>query len=93
MGAGVGGVVLLHESMPLMHSFEKSEGRFVSVVAGHPAPLSGTLLVGSGSGEGGVGVVGRGETGAVVTRLSATSVSRRAVGVPAVFSTVNFSCK
>jgi hypothetical protein len=76
-----------------MHSFEKSEGRFVSVVAGRPAPLSRTLLVGSGSGEGGVGVVGRGETGAVVTRLSATSVSRRAVGVLAVFSMVNFLCK
>jgi hypothetical protein len=93
MGVGVGGAVLLRESMPLMCSFEKSEGCFVSVVAGRPAPPSGTLLGGSGSGEGGVGVVGRGETGAVVTRLSATSVSRRAVGAPAVFSMVNFSCR
>ena len=41
----------------------------------------------------GVGVVGRGEVGAVVTRLSATSVSRTAVGVPGAFSTENFSCR
>jgi hypothetical protein len=93
MGAGVGGAVLLHKSMPLMSSSEESEGRFVSVVAGRPTPPSGMLLGGSGSGEGGVGVVGRGETGVVVTRLSATSVLRRVVGAPAVFSMVNFSCR
>jgi hypothetical protein len=85
--------MLLCESMPLMRSFEKSKGRFVSVAAGHPVLPSGMLLGGNGSGEGGVGVVGRGETGAVVTCLSATSVSRRAVGAPAVFNTVNFSCR
>lgn len=99
MGAGAGGtvVLLLRESMPLMRSFEKSEGRFVSVAPGRAAAAAaprGTLLGGSGNGEDGVGVVGRGETGgAVVTRLSATSVSRRAVGAPAVLSTVNFSCR
>ena len=97
MGAGAGGAVvllLLRESIPLMRSFEKSEGRFVSVAPGRAAAPSGTLLEGSGSGEVGVGVVGRGEMGcAVVTRLSATSVSRRAVGAPAVLSTANFSCR
>ena len=97
MGAGAGGaavLLLLRESIPLMRSFEKSEGRFVSVAPGRAAALRGTLLGGSGSGEVGVGVVGRGEMGcAVVTRLSATSVSRRAVGAPAVLSTANFSCR
>jgi hypothetical protein len=93
MGAGAGGAVLLRESMSLMRSFEKSEGRFVSVVAGRPVPPRGTLLEGSGRGEGGVGVVGHGETGAVATCLSAMSVSRRAVGALAVLSTVNFSCR
>ena len=89
-GAGADGAVVPRESMPLKRSFEKSEGRFVSVAR---PPPSGTLLGGNGRGEGGVGVVGRGETGAVATRLSATSVSRRAVGAPAVLSTANFSCK
>jgi hypothetical protein len=90
--------------MPLKRSFEKSEGRFVSIAPpGRAAwPPSGTLLGGKGSGDGGVGVVGRGKEGGavepvvvvvVVTRLSATSVSRRAVGAPAVLSTVNFSCR
>ena len=75
-----------------MRSFEKSEGRFVGAgKAARAAAPSGTLLEGNGRGEGGVGVVGRGETGAEVTRLSATSVSRRAVGAPAVLRTVNFS--
>ena len=68
---------------------------------GRVGPPSGTLLGGKGSGDGGVGDVGRGEEGGaagvvvvvVVTRLSATSVSRRAVGAPAVLSTVNFSCR
>ena len=101
MGAGAGGAVvllLLRESIPLMRSFEKSEGRFVNVAPGRAADAAtaprGTLLGGSGNGEVGVGVVGRGEMGcAVVTRLSATSVSRRAVGAPAVLSTANFSCR
>ncbi len=79
--------------MPLMRSFGKSGARFVGVGTGARAALSWTLLEGYGSGEGGVGVVGRGETAAVETRLSATSVSRRAVGAPAVLSTVNFSCR
>jgi hypothetical protein len=76
-----------------MHSFEERRGSFVSVVAGRPAPPSGTLLGGGGRGEGGVGVVGRVEIGTVVTRLSATSVLRRVVGAPAVLSMVNFSCR
>jgi hypothetical protein len=89
--------------MPLICSFEKSEVRFVSIAPpGRAAwPPSGTLLDGKDSGDGGVGVVGRGEEGGAVvsvvvvavTRLSATSVSRRAVGAPAVLSTVNFSCR
>ncbi|SRR6266702_311044 len=93
-GDEMGGAVVPRESMPLMRSFEKSEVRFVGAGTGArgTAP-SGTLLGGNGSGGGRVGVVGRGETAALVARLSATSVSRRAVGAPAVFSTVNFSCR
>ncbi len=41
----------------------------------------------------GIGVVGRGDASAVATRLSATSVSRTAVGMLGSFSTENFSCR
>lgn len=96
MGLDTGGSVELRESMPLRRSFEKSDGRFVSgagaVERGEP---SGTLVGGSGSGDdgAGVGVEGRGEEAAVAIRLSATSVSRTAVGVPGAFSIENFSCR
>ena len=97
-GAGLeaGGSVELRESMPLRRSFEKSDGRFVggagAVKRDEP---SGTLVGGSGRGDdgAGVGVEGRGDEAAVATRLSATSVSRTAVGVPGAFSTENFSCR
>jgi hypothetical protein len=46
MGAGAGGAVLLRESMPLMRSFEKSEGRFVSVVVGRPVAAEGNVAGG-----------------------------------------------
>jgi hypothetical protein len=95
MGAGTGGccVVADRDSMPLT---EKSEGRFAggggTAAWGEP---SGTWLGGRGSGDdgAGVGVVGRGDVGPLPTRLSPTSVSRRAVGAPAVLSTENFSCR
>lgn len=96
-GGGCGcGCVVPRESMPLRRSFEKSEGRFVGgCTAGRGD--SGMLVGGRERGDDdvvvGVGVVGRGDTGAVATRLSATSVSRTAVGVPGAFSTENFSCK
>ena len=83
--------------MPLSRSFEKSDVRFVGVcMAGRGEP-SRMLVGGIDSGDDGVvvgvGVVGRGDAGAVATRLSATSVSRTAVGVPGAFSTENFSCR
>jgi hypothetical protein len=95
MGAGGGGCVVDRESMPLRRSFEKSDGRFVDAgmaVRGEP---SGTLPGGRGSGDDGEGVgdVGRGDAGALPTRLSATRVSRRAVGAPFVLRTTNFSCR
>jgi hypothetical protein len=98
MGAGAGGccVVVDRDSMPLRRSLEKSEGRFAGGggTAARDEP-SGTLLGGRGSGDDGtgVGVVGRGDMGALPTRLSPTSVSRRAVGAPAVLRTENFSCR
>lgn len=83
--------------MPLRRSFENKEGRFVGACAAERGEPSGMLLGGRDSGDdgvgAGVGVVGRGEVGALVTRLSATSVSRTAVGVPGAFSTENFSCR
>ena len=95
VGVGVGGRVTLRESMPLRRSFEKSEGRFVSVGAAARGEPSGTLVGGSGNGDDGafVGVTGRGDGEMVLTRLSATSVSSTAVGMPGVFSAENFSCR
>ena len=95
VGVAVGGRVALRESMPLRRSFEKSEGRFVSVGAATRGEPSGTLVGGSGSGDDGafVGVTGRGDEGVEPTRLSATSVSSTAVGMPGVFSAENFSCR
>jgi hypothetical protein len=84
--------------MPLRRSFEKSEARFVGGCTGERGD-SGMLVGGRESGDDGVivgvgvGVVGRGDTGAVAARLSATRVSRTAVGVPGAFSTENFSCR
>jgi hypothetical protein len=94
-GAEAGGSVALRESMPLKRSFEKSEGRFVGGGAVERGEPSGTLVGGRGSGDdgAGVGVAGRGGETALATRLSATSVSRTAVGVPGAFSTENFSCR
>jgi hypothetical protein len=95
-GLEAGGSVELRESMPLRRSFEKSDGRFVggagAVERDEPSE---TLVGGSGSGDdgAGVGVEGRGDEATVATRLSATSVSRTAVGVPGAFSTENFSCR
>ena len=101
-GGGCGcGCVVPRESMPLRRSFEKSEGRFVGGCTAERGEPSGMLVGGRESGDVGVdvgagigvGVVGRGDKGALATRLSATSVSRTAVGVPGAFSTENFSCK
>ena len=93
MAVGVGGRVALRESMPLSRSFEKSEGRFVSIGAVVRGEPSGTLVGGSGSDDDGafVGVTGRGDEGVAPNRLSATSVSSTAVGMPGVFSAENFS--
>jgi hypothetical protein len=83
--------------MPLRRSFEKSEGRFVGGCTAERGEPSGMFVGGRDSGDDGVvvgvGVVGRGDTGAVTALLSATSVSRTAVGVPGAFSTENFSCR
>ena len=86
--------------MPFKRSFEKREVRFVGgCTAARGGEPSGMLVGGSESGDDGVvvgvgvGVVGRGDPGAVATRLSATSVSRTAVGVPGALSTENFSCR
>jgi len=99
-GGGCGcGCVVLRESMPLRRSFEKSEVRFVGGCTAERGEPSDMLVGGRESGDdgvvvgAGVGVVGRGDKGAVATRLSATSVSRTAVGVPGAFSTENLSCK
>jgi hypothetical protein len=93
-GAGVGGSVELRDNMLLRRSFENSDGRFVggagAVGRGEP---SRTSVGGSGSGDAGMGAVGLGDETAKATRLSATSVSRTAVGVPGAFSTENFSCR
>jgi hypothetical protein len=91
-GAEAGGSVELRESMPLRRSFEKSDGRFVggagALERGEP---SGMLVGGSDSGDDAADVGG--DEAAVAARLSATSVSRTAVGVPGAFSTENFSCR
>ena len=83
--------------MPLRRSFEKSEVRFVGVCTAERGEPNEMLLGGRDSGDdgvgAGVGVVGRGDVGKLATRLSATSVSRTAVGVPGAFSTENFSCR
>lgn len=83
--------------MPLRRSFENREARFTGACTAERGEPNGMLLGGRDNGDdgvgAGVGVVGRGEVGAVVTRLSATSVSRTAVGVPGAFSTENFSCR
>ena len=92
------GCVVPSESMPLRRSFEKSEGRCVGGCTAERGD-SGMFIGGRESGDDGVivdvgvGVVGRGDTGAAAARLSATSVSRTAVGVPGAFSTENFSCR
>ena len=100
-GGGCGcdcGCVVPRESIPLRRSFEKSEARFVGGCTAERGD-NGMLVGGRESGDdgviAGVGVVGRGDMGAVTmaARLSATSVSRTAVGVPGAFSTENFSCK
>jgi hypothetical protein len=91
-------VVADRDGMPLRSSFEKSEGRFAggggTAARGEP---SGTWLGAWGSGSGddsaGVGVVGRGDVGMLPTCLSPTSILRRAVGVPAIMRTENFSCR
>ena len=89
------GCVVPRESMPLRRSFEKNVVRFVGACTAERGEPSGMLLGGRDSGDdgvfAGVGVVGRGDMGAEATRLSATSVSRTAVGVPGAFSTENFS--
>ena len=96
-GSGGGGSVVPRESMPLRRSFEKSEPRFGGACTGERGEPSGMLLGGRDSGDDGagigVGVVGRGVMGALEARLSATSVSRTAVGVPGAFRTENFSCR
>lgn len=98
-GGGCGcGCVAPRERMPFRRSFEKREVRFVGgCAAARGGEPSGMLVGGRESGDDGVivgvGVVGRGDPGAVATRLSATSVSRTAVGVPGALSTENFSCR
>jgi hypothetical protein len=94
-GGGGCGCVVPRESMPLRRSFENNEVRFVGVCTAERGEPSGMLLGGRDKGDDGVGVgvVGRGDASALATRLSATSVSRTAVGVPGAFSTENFSCR
>ena len=95
-GIELGGSVELRESMPLKRSFEKGDGRFVGGAgAAERGEPSGTVVGGRDSGNDGVGVgvEGRGDEAAVAARLSATSVSRTAVGIPGVFSPENFSCR
>jgi hypothetical protein len=87
--------------MPLRRPFEKSEVRFGGGCTAERGEPSGMLVGGRESGDDGVvviagvgvGVVGRGVTGAIAARLSATSVSSTAVGVPGAFSTENLSCR
>ena len=81
--------------MPFRRSFEKREVRFVGGCTAECGEPSEMLVGGRESGDDGVvvGVGGRGDTGAVAARLSATSVSKTAVGVPGAFSTENFSCR
>ena len=78
-----------------MRSLEKIEGWFLGGVRGANDDLSETLPGGRGSGDHGMGMefVGRGDPRALATRLSATRVSRRAVGAPATLRTADFSCQ